>query len=64
MSESKNMDLQKIVQEIGKFTQKINSLGKAVDFLHEELTPKVFKEKTTDIFEFGKKMVDNFLNIL
>jgi hypothetical protein len=64
MSESKNTDFQKIFQEIGKFTQKVNSLGKAVDFLHEELTPKVFKEKTTDLFEFGKKMVDNFLNIL
>ena len=64
MVESNSTDFQKIVQEIGKFTQKINSLGKAVDFLHEEVTPKVFKEKTTDIFEFGKKMVDNLLNIL
>ncbi|MHA1340842.1 MAG: hypothetical protein ACTSRZ_12645 [Promethearchaeota archaeon] len=56
--------MEEFFQQIGKIVERFDSLSKVVDFVHEEITPRVFKEKTSEIFELNKKIVDNILDIL
>lgn len=40
----KKFDVNAIVQEVGKFTRKVNSVSKFLDYAAEEVMPKLFKE--------------------
>lgn len=57
-SEKKGFDMQNFIQQVGKFTQKVNSLSKAVDFTLYEMMPKIFKDKIGEAYEASKKQLD------
>ena len=56
--------MEELIQKLGKISERFNSLSKIVDFIQEELTPRIFKENTFEIFEINKKMVDKILDLI
>jgi hypothetical protein len=58
---SNKLNFNTILQEVGKFTRKVNSLSKILDFTIEEVIPKIFKEKTDDVLKITKGQLDYFL---
>ena len=64
-SKSSGFDLTTLTQEVGKFTRKINSLSKAVDYLSTELLPQVVGEtKVDEVYRNTKKGLDYFMRHL
>lgn len=55
---------EKIIQDSNRIAKRIGTLPKFVDYLHEELTPQVFKEKTEEVYEVNRKIVDQILKNL
>ena len=40
----KTPDIEEVVEQVGKFQRKVDSLSKAVDYLTDEVMPDLFKE--------------------
>ena len=40
---------------------KINSFGKIVQFITEELTPNIFQEDTEKVYKLNKKIIDGLI---
>jgi anaerobic glycerol-3-phosphate dehydrogenase len=62
--EVKSLDLQEVVQEIGKFTRKVDKLSKAVDYVTVELMPQVFGNKINDVYRQTRKSLDYIMRHL
>ena len=60
----KSFDLQEIVQEVGKFTRKVDKLSKAVDYVTVELMPQVFGDKINDAYRQTRKSLDYIMRHL
>lgn len=56
--------MEEIMQNIGRLSKKFNSLGRVVDYINEEVTPKVFKEKTEEVFDSSMKILKKLLDSL
>ena len=62
---SKPVDVKKVAQEAVKFSRKVNTLSKAVDFVIEEAMPAVFKEENIEkVYRQYKKQLDYFMRHL
>lgn len=56
------MDIEEIIQKSNKIFGKINSFGKIVQFINEELTPNLFKEDTEKVYKLNKKIIDGLIH--
>ena len=62
MSEKKEKPKNKnVMQELMKFTRKVNTLGKAIDFVTEELVQEIFQDDVLTIYRHASENVDNFI---
>lgn len=55
---------EEIVQNANRLMKKVGTVPKLVDYLHEELTPQVFEEKTSEVYELNKKIVDQIIKLI
>jgi hypothetical protein len=61
-SESKSpKDFNAVITEVMKFTRKVNTLGKAVDYVVVDLMPKIFRDQIEKAYEISKKQLDFFM---
>jgi hypothetical protein len=58
------MDIEEIIQKSNKLFSKINSFGKLVQFVTEELTPNLFKEDTEKVYKLNKKIINGLIHRL
>ena len=57
-----NIEFKEVVREFGKFSRKVNTLSKAVDFVIEEAMPTIFKDENIEkVYEQYKKQLDFFM---
>ena len=56
------MDIEEIIQKSNKIFSKINSFGKFVQYVTEELTPNLFKEDTERIYKLNKKIINGLIH--
>jgi hypothetical protein len=64
MSESepkKSKDISAVMTDFMKFTRKINTLGKAVDYMLVDIMPKLFKDNIKKAYALSKKQLDFFM---
>jgi hypothetical protein len=54
-------DITTVVQEVGKFTRKVDSLSKAVDYVAMELMPQIFGDKVDEVYRSTRKTMDYFI---
>ncbi|MCP4762245.1 MAG: hypothetical protein GY870_10730 [archaeon] len=56
--------MEKFIQNTNKLMNKFNSLSKVVEFVAEELSPKVFGEENLEkLNELSKKIVDEIVKL-
>ncbi len=60
---TKSKNISAIVTDTMKFARKINTLGKAVDYVLVDLMPKVFQDNLEKAYEVSKKQLDFFFLI-
>ncbi|MHA1728855.1 MAG: hypothetical protein ACTSWY_09005 [Promethearchaeota archaeon] len=58
------VNVEDLIQRTNNFIGKINTPGKILDYVTEEITPKMFKEKTEQVYELGQKIIDEFIHRL
>ena len=56
------MDIEELIQKSNKIFSKINSFGKIVQFITEELTPNIFQEDTEKVYKLNKKIIDGLIH--
>lgn len=56
------MDLEEVIQKSNKFFSKINSFGKFVQFITEELTPNLLKEDTDKVYKLNRKIINGLIH--
>lgn len=49
------------IQEIMKFTRKINTLPKFVDFVADELIPQLFRNQVKEIYQNSATIIDGII---
>ena len=52
------------MQEIMKFSRKVNTLSKFVDYVANELIPTVFRNNVVDVYRNSSKLIDNIIRNL
>ena len=63
-ADSKSINFEEIVQEVGKAQRKVDSLSKVVDLIIDEIMPEIFKERVAEAYENTQKIVDHFIRHL
>jgi hypothetical protein len=58
------VNIEEIIQKANNFVKKVKTLDKMVDFLNDELAPKIFKDNTEKIFALNKKIIDELIHRL
>ncbi len=49
------------IQEVMKFTRKINTLPKFVDFVADELIPQLFRNQVKEIYQNSATIIDGII---
>ncbi len=60
----KTPDIEEVVEQVGKFQRKVDSLSKAVDYLTDEVMPDLFKENLEKAYKNTQKAVDHIIKYL